>query len=360
MTPARANTSRVTDSKDAMRVVVTGGAGFIGSNLVHLLVRERPAWQIVVIDKLTYAGNPANLEPLLSQGRITFHKKDICESDIADALRGCDAVMHLAAETHVDRSLEDANAFIRTNVEGTRNLLQSAERTGVKRFLHVSTDEVYGSIAEGRFTETSPLAPTSPYARSKADADVIALEFARASSMDVVISRCSNNYGPFQFPEKFIPLMIAQAMAGEPLPVYGDGLNVRDWIHVEDHGRALVALLERGRRGEIYNVGGDSERTNLEIVRFILDRLDRAESLIHFVADRPGHDRRYAMDASRLKAELGWQCNWNFTRGLSTTIGWYRNHEEWLEQARSGAYRDYFARHYTNREQTVKGFSRSS
>jgi len=332
-----------------MKIAITGGAGFIGSNFVHHMVEHHPDYELSIIDKLTYAGNLENLSGVLSNPRVRFVRIDICDPQIVDLLRGCDAVVHFAAESHVDRSIEDAAPFIRTNVEGTQRIIEASRQVGVSRFLQVSTDEVYGSLtlASGtKFTETSPLNPTSPYAASKAAADLVVMSYFKTHGFPAIITRCSNNYGPYQFPEKFIPLMIAQAMDGQPLPVYGDGMNVRDWIHVSDHCRALDLILHKGSIGEIYNVGGDCELPNLAVIRTVLARLSRAETLIQFVTDRLAHDRRYALDFGKLSLRLKWEPSIRFEEGLSSTITWYHNNRAWLERARSGRYRDYFDRHY--------------
>ena len=338
-----------------MRLVVTGGAGFIGANFVQHALREHPQWKLVVVDKLTYAGNLRNLEPVLGDARCEFVRLDICEPGVAEVLRHADAVIHFAAETHVDRSLENSAPFVRTNVEGTLNLLEAARQARVARFLHVGTDEVYGSIAFGRASEQARLAPTSPYAASKAAADLMVLAYVHSHGFPALITRCTNNYGPYQFPEKFIPLMIAQALDGQPLPLYGDGQQVRDWIHVSDHCRALDRLLSGGREGEIYNIGAESGLRNLEVAQRILRALERDENLLQFVSDRPAHDRRYALDCRKLKSELGWQPQVRFEDGLAQTIAWYREHATWLAETRSGEYREYFERHYTRREQTFAG-----
>jgi dTDP-glucose 4,6-dehydratase len=336
-----------------MKLLVTGGAGFIGSNFVHHTLAKHPESQLIVLDKLTYAGNLKNLEPALSQGRCEFVQMDICDRLVLERLRGCDAVIHFAAESHVDRSIEDAAAFVRTNVDGTHNLIQACREARVPRFLHVSTDEVYGSLGdEGQFTEQSPLQPNSPYAATKAASDLLVLAYVHTHAFPAVVTRCSNNYGPYQFPEKFIPLMIAQAMAGERLPVYGAGLNVRDWIHVNDHCSALDAVLQGGREGEVYNVGGGCEMRNIDLAKLILRALGRPESLIQFVTDRPGHDLRYAIDCEKTSRELGWQPAVGFEEGLAQTIAWYRENRPWLDDVRSGQYRDYFQKHYVQRAQT--------
>jgi dTDP-glucose 4,6-dehydratase len=336
-----------------MKLLITGGAGFIGSNFVHHTRATHPEWKLVVLDKLTYAGNLENLEPALQQGHCEFVQMDICDPAVRDQVRGCDAVIHFAAESHVDRSIEDAVAFVRTNVDGTHNMVQACRETGVPRFVHVSTDEVYGSLGkEGQFTETSPVQPNSPYAATKAASDLLVLAYVRTHKFPAIVTRCSNNYGPYQFPEKFIPLMIAQALAGEKLPVYGKGENIRDWIHVSDHCRALESVLQRGRVGEVYNIGGGNEVPNLELAKLILKLLDRPDNLIKFVTDRPGHDLRYAIDCLKIGRELGWAPEVGFVRGLSDTVAWYREHQQWLDDVRSGQYRDYFQKHYIRREQT--------
>jgi len=336
-----------------MKLLITGGAGFIGSNFVHHTLAKHPEWQLTVLDKLTYAGNLKNLEPALQQGRCEFVQMDICDRGVLEPLRGCDAVIHFAAESHVDRSIEDAAAFVQTNVDGTHNLIQACREAHVPRFVHVSTDEVYGSLGdEGHFTEESPLQPNSPYAATKAASDLLVLAYVHTHRFPAVVTRCSNNYGPYQFPEKFIPLMVAQAMAGERLPVYGAGLNVRDWIYVSDHCSALDAVLQHGREGEVYNIGGGCEMRNIEVAKLILRALGRSEGLIQFVTDRPGHDLRYAINCEKTSRELGWQPAVQFDDGLAQTITWYRDNQPWLDEVRSGQYRDYFQKHYVQRAQT--------
>src|SRR5512134_1837092 len=323
-----------------MNVLLTGGSGFIGSNLVRLLLTERPDWRVVNLDKLTYAGNAENLADLEGNPRYRFVRGDICNGElVADIFRTekIDAVMHLAAESHVDRSILAPSVFIETNVRGTQVLLEAAREFGVKRFLHVSTDEVYGSLGPtGLFTEETPLAPTSPYSASKASSDLLALAYAHTFHVPVVVTRCSNNFGPYQFPEKLIPLMIANAVRDLPLPVYGDGMNVRDWIHVEDHCRGLLAALEKGRVGQVYNFGAASERHNIDLVRRVLDILKKPLSLIQYVKDRPGHDRRYAIDAAKARRELGWVPRHRFEDGLAKTVAWYRENRGWWERILSG------------------------
>jgi len=276
---------------------------------------------------------------------------DVCDPAVAEVVKGCGVVVHFAAESHVDRSIENAATFIRTNVEGTWRMVESCRRARVGRFLQVSTDEVYGSAGpDEEFCESSPLAPNSPYAATKASADLLIRASIRTYGFPAIITRCSNNYGPYQFPEKFIPLMISQALSDQPLPVYGDGQNVRDWIHVWDHCRALDLILHNGHEGEIYNIGGECELTNFEVARRILRLLGKPMSLVRFVADRPGHDRRYRLNCEKLKTALGWKPSWDFAEGLARTIQWYQENEAWLESVRSGAYPDYFARHYNHRD----------
>ncbi len=333
-----------------MNVLITGGCGFIGSNLVRLLLEERLDWRIVNLDKLTYAGNPENLASLANAPRYRFVRGDICNGElVAEIIRTerINAVMHLAAESHVDRSILAPSVFIDTNVRGTQVLLEAARELGVERFLHVSTDEVYGSLGPtGFFTETTPLDPSSPYSASKAGSDLLALAYAHTFHAPVIVTRCSNNYGPYQFPEKLIPLMIANALRDRRLPVYGDGLNVRDWIHVEDHCRGLIVALEKGAPGQVYNFGGSSERTNIVIVKQILGILGKPESLIEYVKDRPGHDRRYAIDASKAKREFGWAPRLAFEEGLRATVEWYVQHRDWWERVVSGEYLKYYERQY--------------
>ena len=336
-----------------MRILVTGGAGFIGSNFVHQFLRDHPSDQILVLDKLTYAGNLRNLEGPLQDPRVQFVRLDISDPAVTEVAKNCDAAVHFAAESHVDRSIEDATPFVRTNVEGTWRLIDACRAGHVGRFVHVSTDEVYGSLGPGeRSTETSPLAPTSPYAASKAASDLLVLSAVKTHGFPAIITRCTNNYGPFQFPEKFIPLMISQALAGQSLPVYGDGRNVRDWIHVSDHCRAIDLILRNGKESQIYNIGGGCELENITVAREILSTLKRPGSLLKFVTDRPAHDRRYALDCTKLKRELGWEPGWKFDRGLGETIRWYQENSAWLEETRSGEYQKYFDRHYVRRGET--------
>ena len=337
-----------------MRILVTGGAGFIGSNFVHHLLRSHPEDQVTVVDKLTYAGNLRNLDDVLSDPRLRFARLDICDPALTEVAKGCQAAVHFAAESHVDRSIEDASPFVRTNVEGTWRLVEACRTNRVARFVHVSTDEVYGSMAPpARAREDSPLAPTSPYAASKAASDLLVLSAVRTHGFPGIITRCTNNYGPFQFPEKFIPLMIAQALGDQPMPVYGDGRNVRDWIHVGDHCDALDLILRKGREGEIYNIGGGWELENIVVARKISQILGKPESLLKFVSDRPAHDRRYALDCSKLRNELGWRPTCPFEKGLADTIRWYQDNTAWLQETRSGEYQRYFERHYLRREEPL-------
>lgn len=339
-----------------MRLLVTGGCGFIGTSFVRLVLAERPEAVIVNLDKLTYAGNPANLADISTEHggtRYHFVHGDIADIALIRALLAdhrIDAVVNFAAETHVDRSISDPAPFITTNVMGTQMLLQAAREAGIARFVHISTDEVYGTLGpDGRFSETTPLAPNSPYSASKAGADLLVRAFHETYGMDTVITRCSNNYGPYQFPEKLIPLMIRLARNNEPLPVYGDGLQVRDWIHVSDHGRGVLLALEKGKPGGVYNFGGAAERTNMDVVRTLLRLVGKPETLIRHVTDRPGHDRRYAMDFSLAASELGYAPRYDFERGLAETVAWYEANGAWLEAVMSGAYREFMQRWYGER-----------
>ncbi|MBC8367017.1 dTDP-glucose 4,6-dehydratase [bacterium] len=333
--------------------LVTGGCGFIGSNFIRQMRLEEPGRSILNFDLLTYAGNLENLVSLESDEGYQFVKGDIADGELVAKLfedYEIDSVVHFAAESHVDRSISGPSVFVQTNVTGTQVLLEAARTAwsqGEGRFLMVSTDEVYGSLGEtGLFREDTPLDPSSPYSASKAAADLLCIAYHRTFGFPVVLSRCSNNYGPYQFPEKLIPLMIQRASQGEKLPVYGDGLNVRDWIHVDDHNRALRIILEKGELGRVYNVGADNEQANLHIVESILYRLSRPRDLIEYVTDRPGHDRRYAMDSTRLQQELGWRPQVEFAEGLASTVDWYLDNREWWERILSGEYRDYYERQY--------------
>ena len=327
-----------------MRLLVTGGAGFIGSNFIRYMLNKYATYQIVNVDALTYAGNLENLKDIEMNPNYSF-----VHADITDAVKmnrilqsGVDVIVHFAAESHVDRSILNPSAFLQTNVMGTQVLLDAAIKHKVRKFMHISTDEVYGSLGPtGFFQETTPLSPNSPYSASKACSDLLVRAYHETFGLPIHITRCSNNYGQYQFPEKLIPLMIINAIEDKPLPVYGDGQNVRDWLHVEDHCAALDLVLHNGRDGEVYNVGGNNERTNIDIVRSILSALNKPGDLIQFVTDRPGHDRRYAIDATKIRTELGWSPKYSLDLGLQQTIQWYRDHEDWWERIRSGAYRDY-------------------
>jgi len=335
---------------------VTGGAGFIGSNFIHFFLKANPDAQIINLDKLTYAGNLDNLSRVQSHPNYRFVKGDVADKGLLNSLldASVDAIVHFAAETHVDRSIAGGAEFVQTNVLGTFNLLETARQRRVERFVYVSTDEVYGSLGPGEFaSEDSPLQPNSPYAATKGAADLLARSFWHTYRFPVLTTRSSNNYGPWQFPEKLIPLMIAQALEGKKLPVYGDGLNERDWIFVEDHCRAIARVLEAGRPGEIYNIGYGQPVTNLEIIRRLLQILNKPGHLIEFVADRPGHDRRYALNTQKLRSELAWEPAVELESGLKETVQWYQSHASWISKARSGEYQTYYEKFYKNRETTL-------
>jgi dTDP-glucose 4,6-dehydratase len=331
------------------RVLVTGAAGFIGSNFVRRLREKHPEWQVVAYDALTYAGNMENLHGLEDSPNFEFVRGDICDSEALRAIFDTQvgAVVNFAAETHVDRSIHGGAEFVRTNVLGTQVLLEQSRLSAVRRFLQVSTDEVYGSLGpEGRFTEDSPLSPNSPYSASKAAADLLVRAYHRTYGLPAVVTRCSNNYGPYQFPEKVIPLFITNLLENRPVPLYGDGLNVRDWIHVQDHCDALLAALERGRPGSVYNIGAGNEMTNLGLTHAILQQLRLDERMIHHVKDRLAHDRRYAVDTRKTRQELNWEPRMDFAEGLQATVQWYREHQGWWRAIKSGAYRTYYERQY--------------
>ncbi|HOJ79104.1 MAG TPA: dTDP-glucose 4,6-dehydratase [Bacillota bacterium] len=335
-----------------MKILVTGGAGFIGSNLLYYLSEVYPDYTLINLDKLTYAGNLENLRGLEQNANYRFVKGDITDRELVESIfaEGLDGVIHLAAESHVDRSIEQPDIFVTTNILGTQVLLDLTRKYNVKRYLQISTDEVYGSLgATGYFTEETPLAPNSPYSASKASADLLVRAAYHTFNLPVMITRCSNNYGPYQFPEKLIPLMISNALEGKELPVYGDGLNVRDWLHVRDHCRAIDLVFHQGTPGEVYNVGGNNEKANIEIVELILKELGKPKSLIKYVKDRPGHDRRYAIDASNIKQKLGWEPQIAFEDGIRETITWYLENREWWERIKSGEYQSYYQRMYGNR-----------
>lgn len=334
-------------------ILVTGGAGFIGGNFVRHMLDAHPETTLVNYDALTYAGNLESLADLENEPRHVFVKGNVADKRQLDGVFAghvFDAIVHFAAETHVDRSLTDADLFIETNICGTQRLLDTARAHGVKRFVHISTDEVYGSLGpEGEFTENSPIQPNNPYAASKAAADFLVRAAHKTHGLEAAITRCSNNFGPWQFPEKLIPLMIANAQENKPLPVYGDGLHVRDWLYVQDHCSAIDAVLHKGRPGEVYNIGGHKDVPNIEVVRKLLAILNKPESLIAFVKDRPGHDRRYAMNSTKIRTELGWTPAHAFEDSLRLTVQWYLDNREWQEHARSGAYQDYYRTLYENR-----------
>lgn len=335
-----------------MKLLVTGGAGFIGSNFVLYMLRQRPEYKIINVDSLTYAGNLENLKSIENHPNYTFSKTDITDAKAIDALfqQGVDVVVNFAAESHVDRSILDPEVFVKTNVLGTQVLLDAAKKYGVTKFVQVSTDEVYGTLGEtGLFTEETPLTPNSPYSASKAGGDLLVRAYHETFGLPVNITRCSNNYGPYQFPEKLIPLMISRALNDQALPIYGDGLNIRDWLYVEDHCSAIDLVIHKGRVGEVYNIGGNNERTNLHIVKTILAELNKPESLITYVQDRPGHDRRYGIDPTKITQELGWKPKHNFETGIKETIQWYLNNKEWWTRIQSGEYQDYYAKQYGER-----------
>ena len=338
-----------------MKILVTGGCGFIGSNFIRYFLASYPSYSLINVDQLTYAGNLENLSDLSHSPRYYFIRADITEASRIEELigKGVDAIVNFAAESHVDRSIEDPSAFMKTNVFGTFVLLEAVRKALSRqriRFLHISTDEVYGSLGEtGAFTEETPLAPNSPYSASKTAADLLVRAYHRTYGLPTLITRCSNNFGPYQFPEKLIPLMISNAIEDKELPIYGDGMHVRDWIYVEDHCRALDAVLHHGKDGEIYNVGGRSERPNLSVAQAILDRLGKPHSLIRFVTDRPGHDRRYAIDFSKIERELGWSPSVSFEAGIGQTVEWYLAHQEWWRKIKTGEYLNYYKRMYGNR-----------
>lgn len=331
-----------------LKTVITGGCGFIGSNLIRWLLQHRKDWHIINLDKLTYAGNLENLAGITSD-RYEFVHGDVTNREFVQMViqPGVTQVLHLAAESHVDRSIMDAGPFIHTNVVGTQVLLDVCRAAHVKRYVQVSTDEVYGSLgATGLFSEETPLAPNSPYSASKAAADLLVRSYHHTYGMDVITTRCSNNYGPYQFPEKLIPLFVSNLLNDQQVPVYGDGQQVRDWIHVEDHCRGIVAACEKGRSGETYNFGGEAERTNMQLTRRLLEILKKPDSLIKYVADRPGHDRRYAIDCSKAKRELGWTPQVSFEAGLKQTVQWYVQNRPWVDHIRSGEYREYYQKQY--------------
>ncbi len=341
-----------------MKILVTGGAGFIGSNFIRYMLRTYPVYDIINLDVLTYAGNLENLQdvaPADASGTHRHHrfvKGAIDNVPLVDSIvaSGIDAIINFAAESHVDRSIDHAGIFIKTNVLGAQVLLDAALRHKVQRFVQISTDEVYGSLGPtGKFVETTPLSPNSPYSASKASADLLVRSYFETFKLPILITRCSNNYGPYQFPEKLIPLFITNALSDQQLPLYGDGLNVRDWIYVEDHCAAIDLVLHKGKPGEIYNIGGNCEKANIEITRIILQELNKPESLIRYVKDRPGHDRRYAIDCTKICQELGWSQNFDFKTGMKKTIDWYLDNRSWWSRVKSGEYLEFYNRWYKNR-----------
>lgn len=339
-----------------MKIIVTGGAGFIGGNFVHYMMKSHPKDEIVCLDALTYAGNLETLDPVKDNPKFKFIKADIADRQAVYGIfetEQPDVIINFAAESHVDRSIENPELFLRTNVMGTKVLLDACRKYGIKRYHQVSTDEVYGDLPLDRpdmfFTETTNLHTSSPYSASKASADLLVQAYSRTYGVPVTISRCSNNYGPYHFPEKLIPLMIANALADKKLPVYGTGENVRDWLYVEDHCRAIDLIVRKGREGEVYNVGGHNEHTNLEVVKIILQQIGKPEELIEFVTDRKGHDRRYAIDPTKISNELGWEPETKFSDGIKKTIQWYLDNKDWWQHIISGEYREYYKNMYEGR-----------
>ena len=340
----------------AKTILVTGGAGFIGSNFLFYMMEKHPDYRFICVDKLTYAGNLSTLEPILKDPSFRFVKADICDRDAIRSLfreRSPDMVVNFAAESHVDRSILDPELFLQTNIVGTEVLMDACREYGVERFHQVSTDEVYGDLPIDRtdlfFTETTPLHASSPYSASKASADLLVMAYYRTYGLPVTISRCSNNYGPYQFPEKLIPLMIANALDNKPLPVYGEGINIRDWLYVEDHCKAIDLILHKGKVGEVYNIGGHNEMRNIDIVRLICKKLGKSEELITYVQDRKGHDLRYAIDPAKIHSELGWLPETRFEEGISKTIDWYLDNRSWWQEIISGEYQQYYQKMYGGR-----------
>ncbi|MBR0455865.1 MAG: dTDP-glucose 4,6-dehydratase [Firmicutes bacterium] len=339
-----------------MKILITGGAGFIGANFVFYMLKEHPDYDIVCLDALTYAGNLETLEPAMKNDRFKFVKGDVADREVVFKLfeeEGFNVVVNFAAESHVDRSIEDPGIFLKTNILGTQVLMDACNKYGIDRFHQVGTDEVYGDLPLDRpdlfFTETTPITASSPYSASKASADLLVMAYHRTYGLPVTISRCSNNYGPYQFPEKLIPLMIANALADKELPVYGEGLNVRDWLYVEDHCRAIDLILHEGKVGEVYNIGGHNEMKNIDIVKLICKYLDKPETLIKYVTDRKGHDLRYAIDPTKIHEELGWLPTTMFADGIKKTIDWYLDNQDWWKNIISGEYQEYYEKMYGNR-----------
>jgi len=341
---------------------VTGGAGFIGSNFIRYVLGTGKNFVVVNYDKLTYAGNLANLEPVADNPNYEFVKGDICDAAAVEkAMRGCDVVIHFAAESHVDRSIYEPAPVIQTNVTGTFILLEVARKVSVSRFVHVSTDEVYGDIPPDVFADESfPLQPSSPYSASKASSDLLVRSYVRTYRFPAVITRSSNNYGPYQFPEKFVPLMITNALNDKALPVYGDGKQQRDWLHVEDNCLGILSVLEKGKIGEVYNIGGAEVEENLTMARRLLDLTGKPESLLSYIQDRPGHDRRYALDCQKIRAELGWRPSISLEVGLRQTIDWYKKNRDWVADVRAGEYLAYYEKYYDNRDSSLHAIARSA
>ena len=345
-----------------MKILVTGGAGFIGSNFIRHVIDGRKDCSLINFDKLTYAGNLANLQAVAHHPNYKFLKGDICDAvAVENAMRGCDAVVHFAAESHVDRSIYEPAPVIQTNVTGTFTLLDIARRLGVPRFVHVSTDEVYGDMAPGEHaSEDSPLRPSSPYSASKAASDLLVRSYVRTYNFPGLITRSSNNYGPYQFPEKFMPLMITNALEDKPLPIYGDGKQQRDWLHVEDNCRGILAVLERGKIGEVYNIGGSHVEENLAMAHRLLRLTGKTASLLCYVADRPGHDRRYALDSKKIETELGWKPEIPLEDGIRRTIAWYLENKQWVSDVRAGQYLSYYEKYYEDRDNALKALAGST
>jgi dTDP-glucose 4,6-dehydratase len=338
-----------------MKILVTGGAGFIGSNFIRYALGARESYKVVNYDKLTYAGNLINLDSISKNPNYQFIRGDICdEPSLASAMRGCDAIVHFAAESHVDRSIYEPTLVVQTNITGTLTVLETARKVSISRFVHISTDEVYGDLPADTFAdENSPLQASSPYSASKAGSDLLVRAYVRTYAFPAMITRSSNNYGPFQFPEKFVPLMIANALDGKPLPIYGDGRQQRDWLHVEDNCRGILAVLEYGRIGEIYNLGGIDLVENLTMARQLLRLAGKSESLLHFVQDRPGHDQRYALNCEKVRSDLGWKPQVSLQEGLRQTMEWYKSNAQWLAGVRTGEYRTYYEKCYEKRDSSL-------
>jgi len=344
-----------------MKILVTGGAGFIGSNFIRYVLQVKTDLAIVNYDKLTYAGNLANLHSVAGHPHYQFVKGDICDAPAAEtAMRGCDAVIHFAAESHVDRSIYEPAPVVQTNVTGTFTLLEIGRRLAISRFVHISTDEVYGDIAPGAHAnEESPLQPSSPYSASKAASDLLVRSYVRTYNFPALITRSSNNYGPYQFPEKFLPLMITNALDNKPLPIYGDGKQQRDWLHVEDNCRGILKVLERGRIGEVYNIGGSHVEENLSMAQRLLRITGKPGSLLRYVADRPGHDRRYALDSTKIQTELGWKPEISLEDGIRGTVQWYKDNTKWVSDIRAGEYLSYYEKYYDDRENSLNAIAGS-